>query len=85
MFGRAARVRIPFRRDEAKLLPDASLLDGRAVQPEWEADGSALVVEIPEPGQYRLELVAAAGGAGRSGGVWASTWPFRGWPPRAWS
>jgi hypothetical protein len=56
VFGRAARVRLPFHRDEAKLLPDKSLLDGRQIQPEWEADGSALIVDIAEPGQYRLEL-----------------------------
>ena len=56
VFSQAVRVRLPFRREETKLLPDQSLLDGRPVQPEWEADGSALVVEIAEPGQYRLEL-----------------------------
>ena len=31
-------------------------LDDRAVQPEWETDGSALLLEIAEPGEYRLEL-----------------------------
>ena len=56
VFGRATRVRIPFRRDEARLLPDGSLLDGRPVQPEWETDGGALVVDVPEPGQYRLDF-----------------------------
>ena len=56
VFGRGARVRIPIRRDEAKLLPNAAILDGRPVQPEWEADGGAFVVDIPEPGQYRLDL-----------------------------
>jgi hypothetical protein len=67
VFSRGARVRIPFRRDEARLLPEGSLLEGRAVQPEWETDGSALVLEVSEPGQYRLELAiqptARAGGA----------------------
>ena len=69
MFGRGARVRIPFRRDEARLLPNASLLDGRPVQPEWETDGGAFVVDIPEPGQYRLDLAVqpAARGSGRVG------------------
>ena len=57
VFGHAVRVRIPFRRDEAKLLPGASLLDGRAIQPEWAADGSALLLDVAEPGQYRLELL----------------------------
>ncbi len=70
VFGRGARVRIPFRRDEAKLLPGASLLDGRAVQPEWAAEGSALLLDVAEPGQYRLELLmqpAVRAGAGTSG------------------
>ena len=44
------------RRDEAKLLPDGSLLDGRAIQPEWQADGNALLLDVAEAGQYRLEL-----------------------------
>ncbi len=56
VFGRGARVRIPLRRDEAKLLPDGSLLDGRAIQPEWQADGNALLLDVAEAGQYRLEL-----------------------------
>ena len=56
MFGAAARVRIPFRHDEVQLLPNEALLDGRPVQPEWEADGNALMLEIDEPGQHRLEL-----------------------------
>ncbi len=63
-------MRIPIRRDEAKLLPDASLLNGRPVQPEWEADGGAFAVDIPEPGQYRLDLglqPAARGGAAALG------------------
>ena len=41
-----ARVRLPFHRDEVTLLPEQSLLDGRVIRPEWEADGRALVVEV---------------------------------------
>jgi hypothetical protein len=72
VFSNSVRVRIPFSRDEVQLLPGASQLDGRAIQPQWSADGSALVVEIPEPGQFRLELALgptlrnAAGGSGFS-------------------
>ena len=54
--GNGARVRIPLRRDEVSLVPDQALLDERPVQPEWENDGAALLLEIAEPGEYRLEL-----------------------------
>ena len=56
VFNAAARVRIPLRRDEVSLEPGQAQLDDRSAQPEWEADGSALFVEIAEPGEYRLEL-----------------------------
>ena len=56
VFDAAARVRIPFQHAEAKLLPDESRLDGHTIQSEWDADGSALTVEVAEPGEYRLEL-----------------------------
>ena len=56
MCSAAARVRLPFHRDEVTLLPEQSLLDGRVIRPEWEADGRALVVEVAQPGRYRLEL-----------------------------
>lgn len=56
VFDASARVRIPFRHDEVKLLPGEALLDGRSIQPEWDSDGKALIVEIAEPGHYRLEL-----------------------------
>jgi hypothetical protein len=56
VFGPATPVRLPFRRDEVKLLPDRALLDGRPVQPEWETSGTALLLDIAEPGRYRLEL-----------------------------
>ena len=56
VFNAAARVRIPLRREEVSLEPGQAQLDDRAVQPEWEPDGSALLLEIAEPGEYRLEL-----------------------------
>ncbi len=68
VFSNSARVRIPFRRDEVNLLPGASQLDGRAIQPQWSSDGGALVVDIPEPGQFRLELVLRPA-AQRGGGL----------------
>ena len=57
VFNSAAQVRIPVRRDEVSLEPGQAKLDDRAVQPEWAADGSALLLEIAEPGKYRLELM----------------------------
>ncbi|MHC4180281.1 MAG: hypothetical protein ACYSWU_22480, partial [Planctomycetota bacterium] len=56
VFDAAARVRIPLGREGANLLPDGALLDSRPIQPEWEADGSGLLLEVPQPGEYRLEL-----------------------------
>ena len=56
VFNAAARVRIPLRREEVSLEPGQAKLDDRSVQPEWEPDGSALLLEIAEPGKYRLEL-----------------------------
>jgi len=56
VLGATARVRIPLRREEANLLPGGVLLDARAVQPEWNADGDALTVEVSQPGTHRLEL-----------------------------
>ncbi len=55
-FNAPTQVRIPFRRDEGKLLPGEATLDGRLVQPEWEPDGSALLVDIAEAGEHRLEI-----------------------------
>jgi hypothetical protein len=56
VFGRMLQVRIPFRRENARLIPDCAALDGRPIQPQWEADGGALSFEVQEPGDYRLEL-----------------------------
>jgi hypothetical protein len=70
VYDAAARVRIPFRHAEAKLLPGEARLDDRPVQPEWEADGSALVIEVAQPGEYRLELAlrpTMRGGSGPAG------------------
>ncbi len=70
VFDAAARVRIPFKHAEAKLLPGEARLDDHPVQPEWEPDGSALVVEVAQPGEYRLELAlrpTMRGGSGPAG------------------
>jgi len=56
VFNAAARVRIPLRREEVSLEPGQTQLDDRPVQPEWETDGRSLLLEIAEPGDYRLEL-----------------------------
>ncbi|MBN2473676.1 MAG: hypothetical protein JXB62_03635 [Pirellulales bacterium] len=56
VFGTVARIPLPFLGKEAVLLPDGALLDGRVIQPQWQPDGSVLVLEVPEPGNYRLEL-----------------------------
>jgi hypothetical protein len=56
VFGRMVQVRIPFRRENARLIPDRAALDGRPILPQWEADGCVLSFEVQEPGDYRLEL-----------------------------
>ena len=75
----AGRVRIPLRREEVSLEPGQAQLDDRPVQPEWEADGSALLLEIAEPGEYRLELTLRPIGAARQ----PSCRPRSGDSPRA--
>ena len=52
----ATRVRIPLRAEGANLLPNGVLLDGRVIEPEWEADAAALAFVVAEPGEYRLEV-----------------------------
>ncbi len=70
VFDRATRVRIPLQSEGANLLPGSVLLDGRAIEPEWEPDAGALAFEVAEPGDYRLGLSlrpamrAAAGSSG---------------------
>jgi hypothetical protein len=56
VFSAPARVRIPLHRDEVSLVPGQAQLDDRPIQPDWEADSSALLVDIAEPGEFRLEL-----------------------------
>ena len=70
VFERATRVRIPLRAEGANLLPGSVLLDGRAIELEWEADAGAFAFEVAEPGDYRLGLSlrpAVRGGAGWGG------------------
>jgi hypothetical protein len=56
VFDAGARVRIPLGREGVNLLPDGALLDGRVIQPEWDAAGGGLLVEVPQPGDYHLEV-----------------------------
>jgi hypothetical protein len=56
VFNAAAHVNIPVRRNEVSLEPGQARLDDRSIQPEWAADGNALLLDIAEPGEYRLEL-----------------------------
>ena len=82
VFNSAARLRIPLRRDEVSLEPGQAKLDNRSVQPEWEPDGIALLLDIAEPGEYRLELTVRPTVPG--GGVQrASTWRFPAFPSRS--
>jgi hypothetical protein len=55
-FGRAVRVRIPLRREDAGFLPESARLDGRPVRAEWESAGTALAFDVDEPGDYRVTL-----------------------------
>jgi hypothetical protein len=55
-FSRAVRVQIPFQRENANLVAENVLLDGRPLRAEWDALGTALSFTIDEPGDYRLEL-----------------------------
>ncbi len=65
IFNAAARVRIPLRREEVSLEPGQAQLDDRAVQPEWEPDGSALLLEIARPGRISPGTHAPPDGATR--------------------
>ena len=57
VLGSGSQVRIPLGREGANLLPGGVLLDGRAMEPEWEEGGRVLLFSVPEPGRkYRLEL-----------------------------
>jgi len=56
VFGRSAQVVIPLDGKRSELLPGGILLDGQAVQPQWNDEGNALLVDVSGPGDYRLEL-----------------------------
>ncbi len=56
VFGGATHIRLPFGQQGANLLPNGASLNGQPVQPAWEKDGAHLVLDIPKPGKYRLEL-----------------------------
>ncbi len=56
VFDHSAEVRIPLAREGLAILPSSVMLDGRAVDVEWEPSGRAFVCPIAEPGKYRLEL-----------------------------
>jgi hypothetical protein len=54
-FAGPARVRLPYRREQADLPPDGITLDGLPQPFTWEADGSGVALEVPEAGKYRLQ------------------------------
>jgi hypothetical protein len=56
VFDHAVEVRIPLTREGLAVLPSSAMLDGRAVDVEWESSSRAFVCPIAEPGKYRLEL-----------------------------
>ncbi|HEY4759814.1 MAG TPA: hypothetical protein VIH42_04465, partial [Thermoguttaceae bacterium] len=45
VFGRMVQVSLPFRRENVNLIADSVTLDGRSIQAQWKADGSALMFE----------------------------------------
>jgi len=51
-----ARVRIPLLRQSANLLPEGTVLDGRVIQPEWDAENEVLWFEAAEAGPCRLQV-----------------------------
>jgi len=50
------RLVLPIRQDQVYLLPNRARLDGRPASVAWEAEGTRLVVEVPEAGEADLEL-----------------------------
>lgn len=50
------RLVLPIRQNQVYLLPNRARLDGRPASVAWEADGTRLVIEIPEAGEADLEL-----------------------------
>jgi len=56
VFDSAARVSIPLRVEAVRLSPNGVMLDGQVIDPEWEANASALSFNAAEPGDHRLEL-----------------------------
>ncbi len=73
VFSQTARVEIPLLLKEANLVPDGALLDGRVIQPEWETNHGGLTLEIPQPGEHRLELALRPASVG-DGGQLPDTW-----------
>jgi hypothetical protein len=56
VFDRATRVRIPLRTQGTNVLPGSVSLDGRVIEPDWDASGGALAFEVAEAGDCRLEF-----------------------------
>ncbi len=84
VFGRATRVRIPLRSEGASLLPNGVSLDGRTIEPQWEASGAAPGVRRGRAGRVPPGDLAAADdsqrrGAGRVRPCRCPAWPGRGW------
>jgi hypothetical protein len=51
-----ARIRIPARRSQARLIVDSALLDGEPIELEWDEAGEAIECEITEAGIFELEF-----------------------------
>lgn len=56
-FEAKARVRVPLSRTAAELVEGEATLDGRPIRVEWDLDSAGLLVDAPEPGPSRLEVV----------------------------
>lgn len=57
VFDEGAVVALPLDAAEVSVEPDSALLDGRNVDALWDADGKAVLVAVPRPGDTRLELL----------------------------
>ena len=52
----ASTLRIPLRESDVLILPEGIRLDGRTVTGTWAEDGASVSLDVPEPGDYQVEL-----------------------------
>jgi len=64
VFGPSSRIELPLNRQQIDSSPGSVCLDGRPVQPAADGSAGPLVLDVPEPGTYRLEVLLR--GSGRS-------------------